>query len=241
MTHGAFCWNTTLHVPLADPLPGRLARGRARARSSSASWTSRRRSPRSSGRQLGPDIDRRSLLAPRAGGARRLLRGPTPGYLAFGWSPIAGWIDERGKYVHCSRPELYDLAQDPGEEHDLARRRRAGASGALPRRDRGRRRGKPALVGKSAARSTARCAPASRDLGYARGRSAAESAIPHRSRRTSARARTRWSARGAVDARARTLMNRGRFARRPRRSCTGARSRTIQATASCAGSPRDRR
>ena len=38
------------------------------------------------------------------------------GYIGFNWSPIAGWLDKDGKYIHSSQPEFYDLATDPGEE-----------------------------------------------------------------------------------------------------------------------------
>ncbi|MEM7310541.1 MAG: sulfatase-like hydrolase/transferase [Planctomycetota bacterium] len=42
------------------------------------------------------------------------------------WSPISGWADADGKYVHSSRPEFYVPAVDPGEtanqieRHDVA-------------------------------------------------------------------------------------------------------------------------
>ncbi len=29
------------------------------------------------------------------------------GFLAFGWSPLAGWVDAAAKYVHSTTPELY--------------------------------------------------------------------------------------------------------------------------------------
>lgn len=37
------------------------------------------------------------------------------GYLSFGWSPVTGFADRRGKYLHSSRPELYTPSTDPGE------------------------------------------------------------------------------------------------------------------------------
>jgi choline-sulfatase len=41
------------------------------------------------------------------------------GYINFGWSPLAGWVDSRGKYLHSSKPEFYDLAADPRETLNL--------------------------------------------------------------------------------------------------------------------------
>jgi len=40
--------------------------------------------------------------------------------VAFGWSPLLGVRSETHKYVRAPRPELYDLARDPHELHDIA-------------------------------------------------------------------------------------------------------------------------
>ncbi len=37
----------------------------------------------------------------------------------FGWSELVGLVSGRWKYIHAPRPELYDLANDPGEKTDL--------------------------------------------------------------------------------------------------------------------------
>jgi choline-sulfatase len=47
------------------------------------------------------------------------------GYLSFGWSPVTGFADRSGKYIHSSRPELYTPRTDPGERAD-----RIGSAGA---------------------------------------------------------------------------------------------------------------
>ncbi len=36
-----------------------------------------------------------------------------------GWAPLRTMISERWKYIHSTRPELYDLEKDPGELTDL--------------------------------------------------------------------------------------------------------------------------
>jgi tetratricopeptide (TPR) repeat protein len=50
--------------------------------------------------------------------------------LDFGWSPLLGIRSGSFKYVRAPRPELYDLAADPGETRDLAAER-ADVVGAL--------------------------------------------------------------------------------------------------------------
>ena len=37
-----------------------------------------------------------------------------------GWAPLRAVVTDRWKYIETSRPELYDLANDPRELHDLA-------------------------------------------------------------------------------------------------------------------------
>lgn len=41
------------------------------------------------------------------------------GYINFGWSPLSGWADEQGKYLHSSEPELFRPDRDPGELQDV--------------------------------------------------------------------------------------------------------------------------
>ncbi|MFH1175766.1 MAG: sulfatase-like hydrolase/transferase [Acidobacteriota bacterium] len=41
--------------------------------------------------------------------------------LQLGWSDLKSVIDSRYHYIHGPRPELYDIAADPAEKHDLVR------------------------------------------------------------------------------------------------------------------------
>ncbi|MHC4912460.1 MAG: sulfatase-like hydrolase/transferase [Planctomycetota bacterium] len=40
----------------------------------------------------------------------------------YGCNPLLGLVDERFKYIETTRPELYDLTQDPLEENNLVRK-----------------------------------------------------------------------------------------------------------------------
>jgi tetratricopeptide (TPR) repeat protein len=41
-------------------------------------------------------------------------------HLDWGWSPVIGLRTDRYKYLRTVRPELYDLAEDPGETRNIA-------------------------------------------------------------------------------------------------------------------------
>jgi choline-sulfatase len=73
-------------------------------------------------------IDGRSLLAMASG----QKSGPASTYfeslsasLNRGWAPLVGAIDGSLKYIDLPIPELYDLASDPSESHNLATARTA--------------------------------------------------------------------------------------------------------------------
>ena len=40
------------------------------------------------------------------------------GFMSYGWSPLSGWSDQRGTYIHGARPRLF-LSNDPGQAFDL--------------------------------------------------------------------------------------------------------------------------
>jgi arylsulfatase A-like enzyme len=173
LTHGAYCWNTTLHVPLLLRFPAG-ARGGERSRELVSLVDVAPTLAEALGVTLGPDVDGRSLGAPREPG---LYFESYTGYLAFGWSPLAGWMDEQGKYVASSRPEFFDLARDPGEERDLAAEK--GAALEPYRAAIGRLAARPALRGagpEGALDSDLRADIA--DLGYAAAQ-AVGSDFPH--------------------------------------------------------------
>jgi len=115
-THGSYCYDSTLRVPLLLRAPGG-PRGVVEERLASVVDVF----PtvlETLGLAVPPGGDGRSLLGPDDA-ARGLYFESYTGYLSFGWSPLAGWIQGTTKYLHSSEPELYDLARDPHEEHDL--------------------------------------------------------------------------------------------------------------------------
>lgn len=119
-THGFFVYDATVLVPLVFRLPGTIHPGESREPARLL--------------DLAPTI--LDLLSapslPRADGASLVatLRGNpqeiSPTYvetyqpwLSYGWSPLqavrsAGW-----KFIAAPRPELYDLASDPGENQNV--------------------------------------------------------------------------------------------------------------------------
>src|SRR5262249_10249437 len=62
------------------------------------------------------------LLASAKRGApgRRLYSETLYPRLALGWSDLSSLVDGRYQYIEAPRPELYDLANDPQERHDLS-------------------------------------------------------------------------------------------------------------------------
>jgi arylsulfatase A-like enzyme len=139
-------------VPLILRLPGRIAAGSAAGRivgladvaPTVTALCGLAADARVQGASLlgdGPADARRRLFAISAYPERQ-----------YGWAPLRALRSERLKYVEAPRPELYDLAADPGELRNLApasprraaRVARAPARGrAVARRARGTRRRRP--------------------------------------------------------------------------------------------------
>jgi choline-sulfatase len=120
-THGAYCYDATLRVPLIVREPHHSS-GSSRARAGEVD------------ERLASVVD----IAPTLLGALHLPGTPADlldgvrlddpraterglycesysGYLNYGWSPLAGWVTRQGKYLHSSKPEYYALATDPRE------------------------------------------------------------------------------------------------------------------------------
>jgi choline-sulfatase len=114
-THGLFLYHSTLHVPLILAGPG-VPKGKAvqeTAHTARLAATLLRVSGNKNAASFG-------AVLPGLGGR------PSPVYLetrfplsAYGWSPLEGMFDGRWKLIVAPKPELYDLASDPGEKRNL--------------------------------------------------------------------------------------------------------------------------
>ena len=120
-THGFFIYNATLHVPVIIHLPGATT---AKVVPELASLTDlmptvlqvlQINAPAEvQGRSLVP------LLAPKKENDSRNLYAETflP-RLHFNWSELRSVETERYQFIEAPKPELYDLAADPGETRNL--------------------------------------------------------------------------------------------------------------------------
>jgi len=117
--HSVFCYDTTLRIPLIvrwhETKPNRPAYQRSQELVSIVDLF-----PTLAG-ELGwtvpGDID--GLDAQDDLEHRGLYFESYYGMISFGWSPIAGWLDPSGKYIHSADPEFYHLPSDPGELANL--------------------------------------------------------------------------------------------------------------------------
>jgi arylsulfatase A-like enzyme/Tfp pilus assembly protein PilF len=123
-THSTLCYETTIHVPMLVRHPdGRRASERSAEIVSIV--------------DVHPTLcDAMRIAIPPGLDGTSLLRGAVPedrgvyfesycGYLNFDWSPLSGFADRRGKYLHSSKPQFFDTNQDPQEKTDLIAERGA--------------------------------------------------------------------------------------------------------------------
>ncbi|MET0552885.1 MAG: sulfatase-like hydrolase/transferase [Vicinamibacteria bacterium] len=120
LTHGYFVYDSTMLVPLVFDWPGRLQPGRSQrpARLLDVAPTlldllGLPALPDADGVSLRPILEGRDQALPAA-----YLETTLP-WTYFGWSPLSALRSDRFKLVHAPRPELYDLAADPGEQQSL--------------------------------------------------------------------------------------------------------------------------
>lgn len=120
-THGALCYEAALRVPLVFRFPGAPpAPGPVRL----ASLVDLTPTVLALlGAPVPAGLDGLALFDPGAPRERGVYFESYAGFLNYGWSPLAGWLDGRGKYLHSSEPEFYLSVTDPAEVNDLARER----------------------------------------------------------------------------------------------------------------------
>ncbi len=122
-THAAYIYDTTVRVPLLIAAPG----------SGQATGESVKRQVRTIdiaptildllGLPAHPDMQGSSLVPelhdPESGPERVALIETHFSHYHYQWAPLRGLRTDRWKYVLAPKRELYDLANDPGEVHNL--------------------------------------------------------------------------------------------------------------------------
>lgn len=138
-THGFFIYNTTMHVPLIIRLPEHRLPENAAARTISDPVSLVDLMPTvlgAVGLEIPSQVQGRSLL-PELRPERnhddqtardRVLYGETflP-RIHFNWSELRASENTRYHFIDAPRPELYDLAKDPSEVHNLLPEKKAVA------------------------------------------------------------------------------------------------------------------
>jgi arylsulfatase A-like enzyme len=118
VSHGAYCYEPTLRVPMILRYPDGTRAGERNEGVVSVvdvypTLAEALALP------IPPGIDGQSLYGAPLPPDRGVYFESFYGYIFYGWSPIWGWIDGEGKYVHSSEPEFFHLSSDPGEQENL--------------------------------------------------------------------------------------------------------------------------
>ncbi|MFT4538081.1 MAG: choline-sulfatase [Planctomycetota bacterium] len=122
LSHGIYCYEPTMHVPLiirnpSDPKAGE----RSQVLTSTVDVMPTLAA--AMGLKVPSQLDGLDLLGSEVSERNGIYVESYWGYLNFGWSPLTGWIDADGKYLHSSDPEFYALPSDAEEAHDLFQER----------------------------------------------------------------------------------------------------------------------
>ena len=127
VTHGTFVYQPTLQIPFLARWPRSAPERRAGERSDEVVGAVDVAPTLAEALGLAPlgAIDGLSLASGRVPAERGLYFESYYGWFSCNFSPLAGWLDARGKYIHSSEPELYDWRADPGELEDRAARAQA--------------------------------------------------------------------------------------------------------------------
>lgn len=118
LTHSVLCYESTMRVPFML----RFADGRGAGTRSEDIVSVVDVFPTfldELGLGAAPGVDGVSLSGAEIEADRGVYLESYSGYLNYGWSPLSGWVDRGGKYLHSSSPEFYDLSKDPTETRNL--------------------------------------------------------------------------------------------------------------------------
>lgn len=123
-SHGTFCYESTLRVPLLIRYPDRHRGGEGCESAVSVADVA---PTLIEALDLGScyGLDGVSLFRRDVPEGRGVYFESYAGFLDHGWSPLAGRIEGSIKYIASSAPELYDLSVDPAETRNLLPAREA--------------------------------------------------------------------------------------------------------------------
>lgn len=117
--HGIFLYESVIHVPLIFRGAG-VARGRITSPVSLVDVMPTLMDAVHLPVLGGDGVSLLPAMRGAVGAADRILYAESMYPQHFGWSPLRSVRDARFKYIDAPRPELYDLVNDPFEQHDLA-------------------------------------------------------------------------------------------------------------------------
>jgi arylsulfatase A-like enzyme/Flp pilus assembly protein TadD len=126
-THGFFIYNATLHVPALIHLPASTA---GKAITELVSLTDLMPTVLQALKVDVPtDVQGRSVLPllTEKSGTRSLYAETFLPRLHFNWSELRSVETDKYQFIQAPKPELYDLAADPGETHNLYSEKKAVA------------------------------------------------------------------------------------------------------------------
>ncbi len=127
-THGFFIYNSTMQVPLIIHLPGESA---GQTVSGLASLVDLMPTVLTAlGLEVPSQVQGQSLFSELHGDKennRDLYQESFLPRLHFNWSELRGTENAKYHFIDVPRPELYDLAKDPGETHNLLGEKKAVA------------------------------------------------------------------------------------------------------------------
>ena len=125
--HGYFVYESTLHVPLVVHWPQGKAGAGARV-DTPGGLVDVAPTVLDFLQVPGPGEFRGRSLIGRTGGPQAVFAESVYARDAFGWAPLRSLRMGALKYIDAPKPELYDLAQDPGELRNLYAKRPAEAA-----------------------------------------------------------------------------------------------------------------
>jgi arylsulfatase A-like enzyme len=129
-THGWFCYDSTVRVPMFARFPDGWRRGE-RSKECVSVVDIFPTALTALGIAPPREVDGTNLDHARVTEGRGVYFECFNGAENFGWSPLVGWADSELKYIHSSAPELFELSKDKQEQRNVAAERGTDAARML--------------------------------------------------------------------------------------------------------------